>query len=701
MLHHSFKLWQILLLTVTLASIAAPAVHAQVDTQAAREARAAIRSVRDRYRDSAEWNEWAQKLNLPDVQFELLAGDRGEPEVLQTAVLELLAGRVPQFAEGPFARLAKALDVRAQELTPLPADEWVAACNAALESYRPVLPERVDAGRAACQKRLDAFAQFFPPINVSGSQWNAYLFWDETRAVVEAKPGPAPDLAVLDRLETRWASAPTVWDDESLYETALSVRIYLRLLRGKIVAESAEQHAVAWNELATLLAEYSNGNPDTVKIAAAVNAREQRGEASRLTMSIRHALSQPNMVVKIDTKWLESQLQQDIDEPFDVNGVFAGTRSVGQGRLVGRMSGEVLPSSAVGRWLLRFNGTSTARATGSQDRVRVVSRATTKVAGTKPFRIDARGLTPDRASAGAISTIVYERIDADGLPRRRSQVVSETNAMRPQAERESAAYARQSILDRINQDAAKVAEDFNRSYHAELRDPRINLLRPSPEIRVRAADGAMRWECLLEGPKTFGAPEPPPEITEESEVSMSLAASALEEQAIINLGGRDLTGQQLLERMNGMTGESNLRYADAFNVSFAADPVDVRFEAGQVQVRLFVTKFDSDDVQYPAMTVDVAYQPEMRDAKVVFVRQGRVRVKSLANADGVAPKVSGRQQTLRLAVERKLAKVLTAELAAAEVKLPLAGDTETKLGVKAAKVSGTWLQLALTPLASP
>ena len=57
----------------------------------------------------------------------------------------------------------------------------------------------------------------------------------------------------------------------------------------------------------------------------------------------------------------------------------------------------------------------------------------------------------------------------------------------------------------------------------------------------------MRWECLLEGPNTFGAPEPPPEITEESEVSMSLAASALEEQAIINLGGRDLTGQQLLD----------------------------------------------------------------------------------------------------------------------------------------------------------
>ena len=290
MLHHSFKPWQILLITVTLASIAAPAVHAQVDTQAAREARDALRSVRDRYRDSAEWNEWAQKLNLPDVQFELLAGDRGEPEVLQTAVLELLAGRVPQFAEGPFARLAEALDVRAQELTPLPADEWVAACNAALESYRPVLPERVDAGRAACQKRLDAFAQFFPPINVSGSQWNAYLFWDETRAPLSK---PSRDRPPLSRYSIAWKHAGPQRHPSGTMSRSMKLRSRSASTSAcyaeKSSPRSAEQHAVAWNELATLLAEYSSGNPDTAKIAAAVNAREQRGEASRLTMSIRHA----------------------------------------------------------------------------------------------------------------------------------------------------------------------------------------------------------------------------------------------------------------------------------------------------------------------------------------------------------------------------------------------------------------------------
>jgi hypothetical protein len=464
------------------------------------------------------------------------------------------------------------------------------------------------------------------------------------------------------------------------------------------VGETVEQHSAAWKELGELLVALAADPSNTAPVAAAVNRRERLGQASPLTMSIRREYSRPNLVLDLNSKWLETQLKQTIDEPYDVNGVFAGTRSVGSGRLVGTLHSQVMPSTAVGRWQLLFNGTSTARASGSQDRVNVVSRATTRIAATKPFRIDARGLQTERASAGAVTSIVYESIDSPGLARRRSQAVSETNARRPQAERESAEYARRSILDRINQEAAKVAEDFNRSYHAELRDPRINALRPSPEIRVRAADGAMRWQCLLEGPNTFGAPSAPEIYDCDTEVVMSVAASAIEEQATMNLGGRELTGEQMLERMGRKPITEDAEGGDAFNVTFAEDPCDVRFEDGAVRVRLYITKFDSADVRYPAMTVDVVYQPEIRDSGVVFVRQGRVRVTPLAAAGEIAPKISGRQQTLRWGVERKLAKGLTEELPCSDVKLPLAGGEETTLRVERARLEGPWLQLGLSPL---
>ena len=695
-------------LVAALAILAAGSeARGQIDTPAAAEARQALREVRTRYSGKPEWNAWAAALNLPDVQFELLAGDKGEAGVLQLAVVELLSGRVPQFSDPPFARLAKAIDVRAQELVPLTPAEWPSECARQAEAYQPISVEMLELSRRNFEQRLDHFAQVFSDIGVAGSQWNKFLFWPESRELASPTPGPAPTSELLDRLEIRWAGAPAVWDDEALFEASLAARTYIRQLRGYLAGETRAQYTAAWQELGELLVALASDKSDTSHVAAAVGKRERLGEASRLTASIRKELSRPNLVVQIDRDWLQSQFKQEINEPYQVNDVFAGTRSIGSGRLVGTMRAEILPSSAVGRWLLLFNGISTARASGSQDRVQVVSRASTRVAATKPFRIDARGLSSQLGTAGAVTNIVYESIDSPGLQRRRSQAVSETNARRPQAERESAAYARRSILDRINDEATKVARDFNTSYHADLRDPRINALRPSPEIRVRSGEKAVRWECLLEGKTTFGAPETPPEFGMESDVVMNVAASALKEQAMLDLAGRELTGEQLLEQMGrspknakAAGADSAENSKDAFHVTFAADPCDVRFADGLIRVRLYVTKFDSADVNYPAMTVDVAYQPEAREGQVVFVRQGKVRVSPLATGEGEAPKISGRQQTLRLAVERKLAKVFTAELEGNDVKLPLSTGEETTLRVDSVQLQGPWLQLALSSAAA-
>ena len=627
-----------MLLPLLALSITAATAQAQVDTPAAAEARGAFRAVRDQYQTRSDWNEWAAQLNLPDVQFELLAGERGEPQVLRQAVVELLAGRVPQFSEPPFARLAKALDVRAQELAVIPPAEWPSECARIGNLYHPVTVEDLQTARQAWDRHLDAFELVLPSVREEGSQWNKFLFWPESRDLASPTPAPAPSHELLDRLEARWAAAPAVWDNEELYETSLAARTYLRMLRSYLVGETAGEYETAWNELSELLTTLAADPSDTSRVAAAVTRRESLGQASRLTASIRKLLSRPNMVVEIDQDWLQSQFEQPVQEPYDVNGVFAGTRSVGRGELVGTMRAQILPSQAVGRWLLLFNGVSTARASGTQDRVRVVSRATTRVAATKPFRLDARGLTPERASAGAVTNIVYESIDSPGLPRRRSQAVSETHARRPQAERESAAYARESILEQVNEEAAKVASEFNTSYHAELRDPRINELRPSPHVRVRADDQHMRWECLLEGPASFGALEEPPPMATPAAVVMNLAASAIEEQTLVGIAGRELSGEQLSERMGRASGETATATGDdSFHVAFAADPCDVRFEEGAVRLRLYITKFDSADVKYPAMTVDVAYEPQPREGKLVLVRQGRVRVTPLATGDGEAP----------------------------------------------------------------
>lgn len=689
-----------LLLAALCAVFGLGRAQAQLDTPAAREARAALRAVENTYGDRTQWSGWSRLLRLPDVRYELRAGERAEDEALRAAIMELLGGRVPEFAEPSFARLARALDVRAQEIVAIRPAEWPSACRTEAENYQPTTREALEQARAALAEQLDRFEQRMPSVRRADSSWAVFLHWPETRALAApAEPSPAPDGELLDRLETRWAAAPAVWDNDTLFDSSIAARGYIRLLRSYLKGETRQQHAAAWNELAErLVAIAPHEDPDTTEVAAAVVERERLAQASPLTASIRRQLSRPNLVLQVSKKWLESEFAQEIDEGFDVNEVFAGTRSYGRGQMVGTMRAQILPSSAVGQWVLRIRATSTARTRGSREGVSVASRATTRVSGSKPFELDARGLTPRRASAGAVTSIVYESINAPGRRRRREAAISETRARRPQAERESAAYARRSLLEQINSEAAEMAAEFNRSYYEQVRDPRINANRSAPDIRVRVADDAIQWECLLEGPATFGAPAAPGAFDAGTDVVLCLAASALEEQGTVALGGREMTADDLQESLGSPAGESKRKSRDDFNVTFDADPCDIRFEDGAVHARLFVTKFDSADVKYPAMTVDVAYQPEQRDDGVVFVRQGRVRVTPIVRTDGDRPVISGRQQTLRLAVQRKLAKVLTAELEFSGVTLPLAdGEQETTLRLERAQLTAPWLQIALAP----
>jgi len=690
---------------MVVSCLLASTARAQLDTPAASEARSALRAVQSAYQDYEDWIKWQRELNWPDVQYELWAGERGRPGSLEAAVAQLRAGRIPQFADAPFVRLAKALEARATELQPLPSTEWLSSCESAGEAFVPVKAELVETARATCRERLAAFARHYAPVRDPKNTWHQFLYWDEVEYLTARMPGPTPAPAELDRIEMRWSNVPTVWRDDLLFEASLAVRHFMRLLRAEMIGETAPQRTAAWTELAQLLTARAMDPNLGAPIAAAIRRRESLGQASPLTATIRRELSRPNLLLQIDAKWLSNEMRQPVDDSYDVNGVFAGTRSVGRGRMTGEMTTRVLPSSAVGRVELVFRGTSTARASGSQDRVNVVSRATTQVAATKPFRLDELGLTPERALAGATTSIVYESIDSPGLSRRRSQAVSETHARRPQAERESAAYARRSILEQINKQAATMAADFNRAYHRDIRDPRITAGRSAPRIRILADEQLVTWEATLEGPQSFAAASTPESYDCGNPVVMSVAPSTLEEQATINLGGRELTGaeleQQLWQRPVEAPPESQRKRGDdEFRVTFAPRPCEVQFVEGAVRLRLFVDKFDSEDVKYPAMTVDVAYKPEPRDGRLVLTREGKVKVMPLATAEGT-PKLSGRQQTLRLAVERKLSKVLSSEIEGTPLNLPISEEDERPLRVENVRLAGEWLQMGLSPEPAP
>src|SRR5262245_31883322 len=69
--------------------VSAGSARAQVDTPAAREARLALRAVREAYAARPEWSQWSRQLNLPDVEYELRAGPAAEAGPLEAAAAQL------------------------------------------------------------------------------------------------------------------------------------------------------------------------------------------------------------------------------------------------------------------------------------------------------------------------------------------------------------------------------------------------------------------------------------------------------------------------------------------------------------------------------------------------------------------------------------------------------------------------------------
>jgi hypothetical protein len=688
------RLRRLLIVAVSLLCQGATGIaHAQVDTPAAREARAALAAVQRIYGSSAAWAPWLRRLGVEDVGYELRAGDRAELGPIQWAAGQLRSGGTSYFRAPAFRRLAVALARRAEELAPVPPGQWSQECYRRAKSYAPVTPRAVQAGRQQLLDRMNELEQRLPTLRNPKDAWRQFVSWHATKALVYSD---TRDPGLLDRLEARWQGAPQVWGAPELVEASLAVQSYIRLYRGYLANETQARYAAAWDELGKLLEPDAADEPaSAARIATLVDGRERLGQGSALTASIRQAYSRPNVILQARTPWLQAQLAQRINDRYDVNGVYGGARSVGSGTLAATMRCQILPSSAVGQAIFRFNGTSRARTTGYSQGVSVASRAMTEIRGAKAFTLDDTGLSARRAAATANTAITYDSINAPGFRRRRAESVRQTYARRPQAEAESETAARRETIQRMDAEGNSLVKKFNETY-TQLRNRQLETHLRSPEMRIRATPDVVRWECRLERPALFAAPGAPPEFEPTADVTLSIAASAMEEQCLTSLAGRQMSGEQLSKAVGDLLGapaEGDKRGLD-FSATFAAHPCDVQFADGQIRAKFYITAFDSSDAQFSAMTVDAAYNVEEHAGDLALARAGRLRVRALGE-DGKKPAARGRQQTLRLAVERKLNKAFARTFLWHSPTLPVTGNDPPKLAIRRARVDAGWLQLAL------
>ena len=130
-----------------------------------RNARAALATVEQAYGSSPSTSARLKRLALADVNYELRAGDRAEPEPLVATAGQLRKGAKNEFREPAFQQLAASLEARAAELAAVAPEQWSAACLAQAQKYAPLSPQDVQAERRELLKRLDALERRLPSLN--------------------------------------------------------------------------------------------------------------------------------------------------------------------------------------------------------------------------------------------------------------------------------------------------------------------------------------------------------------------------------------------------------------------------------------------------------------------------------------------------------------------------------------------------------
>ncbi len=550
-----------------------------------------------------------------------------------------------------FQQLAVALERRAKEIVLISAAELPVECRRQAATDLPVTKETLLAAR----KHLEQCLNQFEPRLGRDQGWRTLLLWPQSLAMVAA---PLETSLPLDELEKRWRSAPSAWNAPELMEASLAMQAYIQLLRGYLAPESKDERAAAWEEIAQLVDSTSSAT-NVQRLAELIVARESRGEASMLTSSIRHYFSQPNVVVTVQAGWLEKLLSGSVEERFPVNDIFGGSRSVGSGVMRAETTARFLPSDAVGQIELKLVGTSSARTTANSEGVVVRGNSTTRIDGAKRLLIGADGLSAHPAIVNADTSIFYENINAPGMRRRREESIRQANARRPRAEADASAMSRRSIAAQLDAEGNKLINDFNRKYRESLVQRQLGPGGHTVDIRIETEGRTVRFQGCLENALSF-ARTAPPVVEPAPELLMSLASSALEDQILPAFGGRRLSNGEISDAIAILLGESKPRSpaSQEFSATFATRPCEVKFADSELGVRLSFTAFESPEAQYPALTAEAQYAVVAQEGALVFNRKGSVRVATGTKAEGRRGTGGGRQQTLRVAAQRKLNKVL-------------------------------------------
>ncbi len=606
---------------------------------------------------------WDRYLNLSALREQLERGDQADLKTVQ-GVLEKLNSAAPGLERPRFARLRDAVGQWADELVIVQAPSLSEAVLSVQDEFRPLTDEDVATSKAALQTAADKLDRYLTGAN--GAAWKKYLGWQELETQLTAEN---PDLEVLAGVYHKLTADQVGLELPVFANVADALERYVNDLVGHS-DKLREQFDAQVQGLAEALKQYQEDPSDdnAVAVGSRLGWLESMRQAPALVKVLRGRLSRPNLFLKASERLVGAGIIQPLDEVTPVRDYILGTSIQGNGRLVGTVTVELVPSDDAAVLDTMLRGAVNSRTVGYNGPATIYSNGATAIAGRKRVVIDEKGFTSYPATAAANTNTRVTGIGGSGLVQRvASRRVGEQKS---QAERIAADHAADRVRRRMDSQVGEQLSKSHADYNSKFRNPLLRR-REFPALRFRTTADDLFLNVLAANSNQIGAPTAPPDTAAENDLAVQIHESMINNLAAALFGGVTLEEEALQQKVVDLRGSlpDSLKSdedRDPWSITFARSrPVTVKFgDGGALEITIRGQRYTSGDQDFRAMNVTADYKIAIADPDeqgihgIKLTRQGDLKIVP----PGEPRRLSGREITLRTLLEKRFGKLFEPEV---------------------------------------
>ena len=557
--------------------------------------------------------------------------------------------------------------------------ELAAAARAAVKDFRPLTAADVQQAKIDSSAALATLAQRLAVAGDNGGNWRKYLQIDQLEAELRK---PQPDLAVLERLDARFAAGYAGLELVWFSAARRAIEDYVAIARGIDDPKLQTRYEQLVQNLAQHLEAFGN-NPtaeESQRINADLRWLINARQAPQLVESIRQSLQMPNGFIDVSAGTIEAAIGTTLNETAPVQDCILGTSIAGTGHTTGRLTSQLAPADQCALIDTLFTGQTDTTTQGRNGPAVICSQGATCLSGVKRLAMTEEGLSTSAAASNANTSTTITGVSVSSRLRMVLKIATRrVYQQKPLAEQIASQHAASRLSERMDRQGNEMVANNNQAYEERIKGP---LWERSlwPQLHFSSVPDWLHIVGVEAQPNQITGTQPAPKPVEGVDMSLRIHESAVNNAAATGLSGmlfHDEEVQSYAQRLLGYVPDELKPDAEKepWAIRLASQqPVTVTFGDDQFRVTMRGDEYIRGDGTYPAMNVTATYKIFRNGTDVKAVRQGPIDVLPPRFVPGSGEQLSGREVAIRNLLEKRFDKIFRAEITSKDLVLKPGSD---------------------------